>query len=191
MHLARNFTLLARFAANRPLRLMPDDRMQSLVRCRAVRRVGPCGLRWLLCGFVMLGSAQQASAADFGDNFLRGSTVIEAPSCCNRWDGVYFGGQVGQAWSGTDYGNSTRSLVAFLLRNTTIENEMHVQLDDARQGRHRRHQLRRIRGLADTVGRRGGRHRSQLQSHQPQHLIQRFHVPLVYDQRRLYQQRAG
>jgi len=82
-------------------------------------------LRWLLCGFVMFGAAQQARAADFGEGFLRGSTVVAAPACCNRWDGIYVGGQVGQAWTGTDFGNSTRSLVAFLLRNTTIENEMH------------------------------------------------------------------
>jgi outer membrane immunogenic protein len=83
-------------------------------------------LRWLLCGVAFAAMMQEAGAADLGETFLRGSqTVMSAPSGA-RWDGFYFGGQVGGAFSGTDFGNSTRSLTAFLLRNTTIENEGHV-----------------------------------------------------------------
>jgi opacity protein-like surface antigen len=83
-------------------------------------------MRWLLCGLAVVAGAQQASAADLSEMFLRGSsTVITAPGGVT-WEGFYAGGHVGAAWSGTDFANSTRSLVAFLLRNTTIENENHV-----------------------------------------------------------------
>jgi opacity protein-like surface antigen len=82
-------------------------------------------LRSLLCGVVLIGMLGEASAADLSDTFLRGSqTVVNMGP--TRWDGFYFGGQVGGAWSGTDFANSTKSLVAFLLRNTTIENENKV-----------------------------------------------------------------
>jgi len=79
--------------------------------------------RWLLCGVAFVAMGLEAGAADMPD-FLRGSsTVISAPSG-TRWDGVYVGGQVGLAYSGTDFSNSTRSLVAFMLRNTTLETEV-------------------------------------------------------------------
>jgi opacity protein-like surface antigen len=82
-------------------------------------------LRSLLCGVVLFGMAGEACAADLGESFLRGSTVINQPGG-TRWDGFYFGGQVGGNWAGTNFANSTKSLVSFLLRNTTIENENHV-----------------------------------------------------------------
>jgi outer membrane immunogenic protein len=78
-------------------------------------------MRWLVCGLVMM--TQQAGAADLSEMFLRGSnTVITAPGGTN-WEGFYAGGHVGRAWTGTDFANSTQSLVAFMLRNTTIEDE--------------------------------------------------------------------
>jgi outer membrane immunogenic protein len=83
-------------------------------------------LRWLLCGFAFAALVQEGRAADLGETFLRGSqTVMSAPSGA-RWDGFYFGAQVGVAYTGTDFGNSTRQLTSFLLRNTTIEDEAHV-----------------------------------------------------------------
>jgi opacity protein-like surface antigen len=82
-------------------------------------------LRWLVCGLAFIGTAQQASAADLADAFLRGSsTVIDNGGV--TWNGAYIGGQFGGAASGTDFSRATKSLVAFLLRNTTIENEGHV-----------------------------------------------------------------
>lgn len=83
-------------------------------------------LRSLLCGVVLAGLAGEACAADLSDTLLRGSQTVVNMAGPTRWDGFYFGGQVGGAWSGTDFANSTKSLVAFLLRNTTIENENHV-----------------------------------------------------------------
>jgi outer membrane immunogenic protein len=70
-------------------------------------------MRWLVCGLAMI--AQQAAAGDLPDMFLRGSnTVITAPGGTN-WEGFYVGGHVGRAWTGTDFGNATQSLIAFML----------------------------------------------------------------------------
>jgi outer membrane immunogenic protein len=83
-------------------------------------------MRWLLCGLAFIGAAQQASAADLGESFLRGSSTIINTNSGVTWDGAYVGAHFGGAASGTDFSNATKSLVAFLLRNTTIENENHV-----------------------------------------------------------------
>src|ERR1700738_4656449 len=83
-------------------------------------------MRWLLCGLAFIGAAQQASAADLGESFLRGSSTIINTDSGVTWDGAYVGAHFGGAASGTDFSNATKSLVAFLLRNTTIENENHV-----------------------------------------------------------------
>lgn len=57
-------------------------------------------------------------------DFLRGSSTVIAAPGGTRWDGFYVGGQVGLVYSGTDFADSTRSLAAFILRNTTLESEM-------------------------------------------------------------------
>ena len=80
-------------------------------------------MRWLLCGLAVVAGAQQASAADLSDMFLRGSnTVITAPGGVN-WEGFYVGGQAGASVAGADFSQATRSLIQFMLRETTIENE--------------------------------------------------------------------
>src|ERR1700730_9619930 len=83
-------------------------------------------MRWLLCSLAFIGAAQQASAADLDESFLRGSSTIINTNSGVTWDGAYVGAHFGGAASGTDFSNSTKSLVAFMLRNTTIENENHV-----------------------------------------------------------------
>lgn len=84
-------------------------------------------MRWLLCGLALIGGAAQAHAADLGEMFLRGSnaTTFSDPRGV-IWEGFYAGGHVGMATTGTDFANSTASIVAFMLRNTTIENENQV-----------------------------------------------------------------
>jgi outer membrane immunogenic protein len=83
-------------------------------------------LRWLLCGLAVIGWAPQAGAADLSEMFLRGSsTIITAPGPVT-WEGFYFGGQVGATVSGADFSGATRSLIRFMLRETTIENEAPV-----------------------------------------------------------------
>jgi outer membrane immunogenic protein len=66
-------------------------------------------------------SAEQASAADWIDDTLRGS-YSAAPL---RWDGINFGATMGLSSLNADYGSSTSSQVAYTLRNTTLENEQH------------------------------------------------------------------
>lgn len=83
-------------------------------------------MRLLLCGLAFIGAAQQASAADLADSFLRGSSTVINAGGPVTWDGAYVGGHFGGAASGTDFSAATKSLVAFLLRNTTIESENHV-----------------------------------------------------------------
>jgi opacity protein-like surface antigen len=78
-----------------------------------------------MCALIIAGSAQSAAAADLGLPILRGSNAYDVGGP-TRWDGFYVGAQAGAAWSGTDFANSTKSLVSFILRNTTIENEQHV-----------------------------------------------------------------
>src|ERR1044071_1911214 len=74
-----------------------------------------------LCPILLFGSPDRASAADWlDDTGLRGSL---APVGYTRWDGWNAGVQAGLSNMNTDFGNSTGPLVAFILRNTTIENE--------------------------------------------------------------------
>ena len=86
--------------------------------------VGTVMRRLLLCGVAVVGMGLEANAADMPD-FLRGSSTVVAEPSGSRWDGVYVGGQAGLAYSGTDFGNSTRSLAAFMLRNTVLEGDFH------------------------------------------------------------------
>ncbi len=59
-----------------------------------------------------------AVAADMPE-FLRGST---APTY-TRWDGINFGVQAGAMNMNADFGNSTSNLVAFILRNTELQDQ--------------------------------------------------------------------
>ena len=83
-------------------------------------------LRWLLCGLAFVGIVQSASAADLGDSFLRGSTVISQPGG-NRWDGVYFGAHVGATYSGADFSGATKDLVGASLRESNFISLANVQ----------------------------------------------------------------
>ena len=60
---------------------------------------------------------------------LRGSHVIEprAPDVF-KWSGVYGGGQFGFNVGSADFAGGTKSLVAFALRETALENEQHPSL---------------------------------------------------------------
>jgi outer membrane immunogenic protein len=74
-----------------------------------------------LAGLVLLAPGH-AAAGDF--DALRGSfTNSFDSSSYSRWDGVNFGVDFGLTNQHTDFGGSTSSEVAFILRNTTLENE--------------------------------------------------------------------
>jgi outer membrane immunogenic protein len=76
-------------------------------------------LRVLAAVMLIAASAEQAVAGDWIDDTLRGS-YSSAPV---RWDGINFGATMGLSSMTTDFGNSSSSLVAYSLRNTTVQNE--------------------------------------------------------------------
>ena len=64
-----------------------------------------------------------AAAQDLDDTSLRGSFRNGAAAAYNRWDGWNFGVQIGASNMNTDFSNSTSSLVAHILRQSTLETE--------------------------------------------------------------------
>jgi opacity protein-like surface antigen len=97
----------------------------------AAIRVSPRGAgtsgarRCLRAGFAALGlllAARPAAAADFDS--LRGSLSSPFNSATySRWGGVNFGVVLGLTSMDTDFGNSTSGEVAYILRNSTLEDE--------------------------------------------------------------------
>jgi outer membrane immunogenic protein len=78
-------------------------------------RIG--GLRTSLTALaLMLVAPAGAFAADM-PALLRGSY---APTY-TRWEGFYFGGQIGQTWGSADLGNADNSLVSYMLANTELQ----------------------------------------------------------------------
>jgi outer membrane immunogenic protein len=77
---------------------------------------------------VALGLVPAAQAADLFDlPILRGSSGSElGPPSYQRWDGFYAGLQAGYQASSMDFGGSTSDQIAYILRNTTLENEAQV-----------------------------------------------------------------
>lgn len=73
-----------------------------------------------LCALLAAVWAAPAKAADLlDDSYLRGS-MGGGPV---RWDGVVIGAQLGYSSMNADFGNSTSSQIAFILRNTRLESE--------------------------------------------------------------------
>jgi opacity protein-like surface antigen len=79
-----------------------------------------CTTRTSRAALAALALVLAAPAGASAQDFLRGSLFNGAAT---RWDGINFGVQLGLTNMNTDFGNSTSSLVAFALRNTTVENE--------------------------------------------------------------------
>jgi len=81
-------------------------------------------MRRLLAVLGLVGVTSNAVAG--GDlPTLRGSEVFQpvTPACCQRWGGLYFGGQLGFGVASVDFSGATQELVAHLLRNTELQNE--------------------------------------------------------------------
>jgi opacity protein-like surface antigen len=62
----------------------------------------------------------RALAADWPEEILRGTFTSE-PAV--RWDGLSIGAQIGVSNLNTDFGNSTSSLIAYSLRNQTVQDQ--------------------------------------------------------------------
>jgi opacity protein-like surface antigen len=76
--------------------------------------------RVLAAAMLLAGMAMPAGAADWLDDTLRGTVTSSGPM---RWDGVNFGATMGLSNMTTDFGNSSSSLIAYSLRNTTLQSE--------------------------------------------------------------------
>src|SRR5262249_17232492 len=88
------------------------------LRPRTVSRTASLSVIAAVFSLAAAAHTDRAMAADWPDA-LRGSLT---PTYA-RWDGWQFGIQAGLANMNTDFGNSTAGMVAFILRNTTVENE--------------------------------------------------------------------
>ncbi len=67
-----------------------------------------------------------AQAADWPETEsapLRGSYSAPQAASPLRWDGINFGVHLGMSNMNTDFGNSSSSLIAYSLRNTTLQDE--------------------------------------------------------------------
>jgi outer membrane immunogenic protein len=84
--------------------------------------------RRLVVAFCLFAFVAQASAQEFDVPTLRGTSpfIPAPPPTYQRWDGFYAGGHAAYGSSGMDFGEATGDLIAFILRETTIEQEMGV-----------------------------------------------------------------
>lgn len=84
--------------------------------------------RHLLCIVVaaVAVAAETARADDVGGDFLRGSLAPFSSSSYQDWSGVNFGVTISRSNQSADFGSGSSDLIAYILRNTTIENEGHV-----------------------------------------------------------------
>lgn len=74
-------------------------------------------MRCLLSALLVAGSGSAAIAADLP--LLRGSSAFQVGAPL-RWDGIYFGAQVGYNVAGGDFDNTTGSISALLLQGGTF-----------------------------------------------------------------------
>jgi outer membrane immunogenic protein len=74
-------------------------------------------MRWVICAVAVLAFAQDARAQDY---VLRGSEPTY------HWGGIYGGVQGGFESSTVNFGNAAASQIAFLLRNTAIEQDEQI-----------------------------------------------------------------
>jgi opacity protein-like surface antigen len=84
--------------------------------------------RKLACAAPLVVVANIAQAADlFDDDYLRGAFVPPSGfKPYDRWDGPYFGADIGRSRLNANFNDNVSSLLENFLRGTTIENEAHV-----------------------------------------------------------------
>jgi hypothetical protein len=115
----------------------------------------------LLCAVAALAGGQALAADPMDGSVLRGSTYggepVAAPPLFvpgspvyRRWEGVYFGAHAGLAGAGVDFGNGTRSLIDYILRNDVVGTHVRdwTTLSQVRYAG----ELRRVRRLQLAVG---------------------------------------
>jgi outer membrane immunogenic protein len=82
-------------------------------------------MRCLLAALGLIGLLSPAFAADYELPTLRGTeTFIPARPVYFSWEGFYAGGQVSYSSLQSDFSGATQPLIAFSLRNSTLESQM-------------------------------------------------------------------
>lgn len=69
--------------------------------------------------------APRAFAADLDMDTLRGPLTV-GPAAFTRWEGFYAGGQFDYSSANVDFSKATTPLVAYSLRNSTVEEQDHI-----------------------------------------------------------------
>lgn len=81
-------------------------------------------MRFVVLVLAAILAATGARAQDSSPPYLRGSQAyVPSYPVYFRWAGLYFGGHAGYTAGGVDVGTGTKSLLQFLLRDTTLERE--------------------------------------------------------------------
>lgn len=75
---------------------------------------------------IVIAATGTAQAADLGDDFLRGTLAPFSSPSYQDWSGVNFGVYVGRSNQSADFGTGSSDLVAYILRNLTVEQEGRV-----------------------------------------------------------------
>lgn len=84
-------------------------------------------MRRLLVALALMGLVSDALAADYTAPVLRGSdSFLPATPAYFHWSGFYAGGQVTYGSGNADFSSATDPLIAFALRNTTLESTVGV-----------------------------------------------------------------
>jgi opacity protein-like surface antigen len=102
--------------------------MRGLSPSLASALAGPASIiRLLLVAFGLMGGLlSPAFAADYDLPVLRGTEPVApmmtvGPATFTRWSGFYFGGDFSYSFSQADFSSATQPLLAFSLRNLTLE----------------------------------------------------------------------
>jgi outer membrane immunogenic protein len=80
-------------------------------------------MRWVICALIVLALPPTAFAGDL--DVLRGSQTV-GPATFTNWSGVYGGVQGGYSSGVVNFGTASSSEIAFLLRNTAIEQDQDI-----------------------------------------------------------------
>src|ERR1700723_76231 len=80
-------------------------------------------MRRIVYALILFGPPPRAGPADPGYAFRRGAHPV-GPGTYSRWSGFYVGGQVGYGWASTDFSGSTSSIIAYVLRETDLQNSI-------------------------------------------------------------------
>lgn len=84
-------------------------------------------MRVAILSVAVVGLATSAFGADLDEDFIRGSAdYVPATPVYFNWTGFYGGLQAGYGSSFVDNGSGVSSLIAFILRNTTLEDQAQV-----------------------------------------------------------------